>query len=196
VASWSIQPFGHNTPTLHTNRQDIQRSDCIGRTVLQTVAPKRLRLNYLSNKFLISKTVRIDSLALDDWSVVHHGERGSRRRNLSEKGEERRRRRRHLWDEELWRRRVVNHGGTACFLVSGRRLFTTSSCSCSARLKLRRESFADFIAIARRRRQPAVTTNGRRRCVRAVSLESPEGCDGVRMPRISLHRQSTIQLRF
>ena len=50
VSSWSIQPFGHNTPTLQTeqrgqiaqdrqtDRQTGQRSDSIGRTVLQTVA--------------------------------------------------------------------------------------------------------------------------------------------------------------
>jgi len=39
---WSVQPFGHNTPTLQTgqDRQDRQRSDSIGRTVLQTVARK------------------------------------------------------------------------------------------------------------------------------------------------------------
>jgi len=37
VASWSIQLFGHNTPMLHT---DKQRSEIMGWTVLQTVAPK------------------------------------------------------------------------------------------------------------------------------------------------------------
>jgi len=35
-SSWSIQPFGHNTPTLQTDRQtDRQRTDSIGRTVYQ-----------------------------------------------------------------------------------------------------------------------------------------------------------------
>ena len=38
VASWSIQPFGHNTPRLQTDRQDRQRSDSIGQTVLRKVA--------------------------------------------------------------------------------------------------------------------------------------------------------------
>jgi len=43
VASSSIQPFGQNTPTSQTgqtgpDRQDRQRSDSVGRTVLQTVA--------------------------------------------------------------------------------------------------------------------------------------------------------------
>ena len=43
VSSWSIQPFGHSAPTSQTDRQDRtdrQRSDSIGRTVLQTVAQK------------------------------------------------------------------------------------------------------------------------------------------------------------
>ena len=53
VSSWSIQPFGHSTPTLHTDRTDrtdrtdvqdrqtgqrSESSDGIGWTVLQTVA--------------------------------------------------------------------------------------------------------------------------------------------------------------
>ena len=33
----SIRPFGHNVPTLQTNRQCRQLSESIGRTVLQTV---------------------------------------------------------------------------------------------------------------------------------------------------------------
>ena len=41
VSSWSIQPFGHSTPTSQTG-QDRQRSDSTGRTVLQTVAQKRI----------------------------------------------------------------------------------------------------------------------------------------------------------
>jgi len=39
VASGSIQPFGHNTPTLQTDRQ---RSYSIGRIVLEIVAQKLL----------------------------------------------------------------------------------------------------------------------------------------------------------
>jgi len=39
VSFWSIQPIGHNTPTLQTG-QTGQRSDSIGRTVLQTVIQK------------------------------------------------------------------------------------------------------------------------------------------------------------
>jgi len=44
VSSWSIQPFGHNTPTSQTGQTDRQdgtdrqRCDSIGQTVLQTVA--------------------------------------------------------------------------------------------------------------------------------------------------------------
>ena len=41
VSSWSVQPFGHNTPTPQTG-QTGQRTDSIGRTVLQTVAQKPL----------------------------------------------------------------------------------------------------------------------------------------------------------
>ena len=45
VSSCSIQPFGYNIPTSQTDRTDRhdrigQRSDGIGRTVLQTVAQK------------------------------------------------------------------------------------------------------------------------------------------------------------
>ena len=38
VSSWSIQPFGHSAQTLQRDRTDRQRSDSIGRTVLQAVA--------------------------------------------------------------------------------------------------------------------------------------------------------------
>jgi len=44
VSSWSVQPFGHSTPTLQTGHERTyrtgQRSNSIGRTVLQTVAQK------------------------------------------------------------------------------------------------------------------------------------------------------------
>jgi len=40
IASWSIQPFGHNILTLQTHRQDRQQSHSIGQTVLQMVAQK------------------------------------------------------------------------------------------------------------------------------------------------------------
>ena len=45
VSSWSIQPFGHNTATSQTDRQTGQRSDSIGRTVVQTVALKPRQLS-------------------------------------------------------------------------------------------------------------------------------------------------------
>jgi len=50
-APFSIQQFGHDTPTLQTDGQDRtgQRSDSIGRTVLQTVTQKAPR--YLQNRF-------------------------------------------------------------------------------------------------------------------------------------------------
>jgi len=44
-SSWSIQPFGYNTPTSQTDRQwdrqTGQRTDSIGRTILQTVTQKK-----------------------------------------------------------------------------------------------------------------------------------------------------------
>jgi len=40
VASGPVKPFGHSIPTLQTDRTDRQRTDSIGRTVLQTVAQK------------------------------------------------------------------------------------------------------------------------------------------------------------
>jgi len=45
IFNCSIQPFGHSTPTSQTGQTgqtDRQRSDSIGRTVLQTVAQQRL----------------------------------------------------------------------------------------------------------------------------------------------------------
>jgi len=50
VSSWSVQPFGHSAWTSQTDRQtgqtDRQRTDSIGRTVLQTVAQKSPILTY------------------------------------------------------------------------------------------------------------------------------------------------------
>jgi len=46
VSSWSVQPFGHNTPKLETAGQTDRTGqwfDSIGRTVLQTVAQKHRR---------------------------------------------------------------------------------------------------------------------------------------------------------
>ena len=53
VASYSIQPFGHNGhgPTRHQRyrQTDRQRSHSIGRNVLQTVAHKRFAVSILRN---------------------------------------------------------------------------------------------------------------------------------------------------
>ena len=48
VSSWSVQPFGHSARTSQTgqDRTDRQRTDSIGRTVLQTVAQKLLMCAY------------------------------------------------------------------------------------------------------------------------------------------------------
>ena len=40
VAFWSIQPFGHNTPTLQTGQTDRQRYDSTGRTVYTNGRPR------------------------------------------------------------------------------------------------------------------------------------------------------------
>jgi len=60
VSSLSVQPFGHNTPTSQTGQteQDRQRSDSIGRTVLQTVAQNyRILMPFLAVKFNESSAV-------------------------------------------------------------------------------------------------------------------------------------------
>ena len=46
VSSWSIQPFGHNTLTLQTDRTDRQWSDSIGQTILQNGCPKTNRSDF------------------------------------------------------------------------------------------------------------------------------------------------------
>ena len=70
VASWSIEPFGHNTPTSQTDRQtgqDRQRSDSIGRIVLQT-SPKIKKHELLV--FLNYNVCRyIEWYALQWWSL-------------------------------------------------------------------------------------------------------------------------------
>jgi len=42
VSFWSIQPFGHNTPTSQTDRTG-QRSNSTGQTILQMVAQKPIK---------------------------------------------------------------------------------------------------------------------------------------------------------
>ena len=55
VSSSSVQPFGHNIPTLQTDRTDRsgqtdrQRSDRIGRTALQTVVQQQSCYNNFKN---------------------------------------------------------------------------------------------------------------------------------------------------
>jgi len=66
VSSWSVQPFGHSARTSQTGQtgQDRQRTDSLGRTVLQTVAQKRFRFT------LCYETVVCLSVAL----VYNHGQ--------------------------------------------------------------------------------------------------------------------------
>jgi len=51
VSSWSIQPFGHNTPTSQTDRQQIDSTE---RTVLQTVAQTLDTHARLTQRFSLS----------------------------------------------------------------------------------------------------------------------------------------------
>ena len=84
VSSWSVQPFGHNTPTLQTCQTDRtglqpdrQRSDSIGRTVLQTVAQKRMqalgwRVTFCANMDSIDGgMVILHVLQLCRWKFSH-----------------------------------------------------------------------------------------------------------------------------
>jgi len=59
VSSWSIQPFGHNTPTSQTGQtgQDRQWSDSIGRTVLQTVTQNKGLTSKFHKKFCVFRSV-------------------------------------------------------------------------------------------------------------------------------------------
>jgi len=52
VSCWSILPFCHNTATSQTGQTDRQRTDRIGRTILQTVNQKWITKKYLS--FILS----------------------------------------------------------------------------------------------------------------------------------------------
>ena len=69
VSSWSIQPFVHNTPTLQTDRgqtgrtgQDRQRSDRLGRTVLQTVKKKQFcQPMHMDDENLINLSTKVNS---------------------------------------------------------------------------------------------------------------------------------------
>jgi len=62
VSSWSMKPFGHNAQTLQTDRtrQNRQRSDSIGRTVLQT--PK-------NDGAYIVHILRVRSVQFSSWGL-------------------------------------------------------------------------------------------------------------------------------
>ena len=78
VSSWSIQSFGHSAPMSQTDRQVRQRSDSIGRTVLQTVAQKlgnetcmknsghRLTLS-LNQRPIQSATQPVNDQSINGW---------------------------------------------------------------------------------------------------------------------------------
>jgi len=76
VASWSIRPFGHNTPTLETDWQtdktdiqDRQRSHSIERNVLQTVARKSQVQT--SRDFLCVLPVAVARSSSDDTGICY-----------------------------------------------------------------------------------------------------------------------------
>ena len=59
VSSWCVQAFGHSARTSQTDRQadrSGRRSDSVGRTVLQTVAPKSEILHFVHVKHASSVT--------------------------------------------------------------------------------------------------------------------------------------------
>jgi len=69
VSSWSIEPFGHNTPTLQTgqtrqDRTDRKQSDSTGRTALQTVAQKILEdcSGDLTHSGYMCRKIRVEHL--------------------------------------------------------------------------------------------------------------------------------------
>ena len=55
VSSWSIQPFGHSAPTSQTGQtgQDRQRSNSIGRTVLQRYT---MKLQHVTSHVFVETT--------------------------------------------------------------------------------------------------------------------------------------------
>jgi len=72
MASWSIQPFRHNTPTSQTDRTDRtirQRSDSIRRTALQTVAQLQANIGEVVEKPLY-KCISEGLMNLAVW--YHH----------------------------------------------------------------------------------------------------------------------------
>jgi len=65
VASWSIQPFGHNTPTSQTDKQGRQWPDSIERTVLETVAQKPVFQSEVISSYTVFR-----SLMVSTWAMV------------------------------------------------------------------------------------------------------------------------------
>jgi len=70
-----MQPFGHNTPTLQTDGQDRQRSDSIGRTVLQTVAQKCCENSAVTHGNTETTTSSPPSEELNDHAVKRRADR-------------------------------------------------------------------------------------------------------------------------
>jgi len=79
ASSWSVQPFGHSARTSQTDRQtgqtDRQRTDSIGRTVLQTVAQKLTETYWLSWDFSIFDNNDLSPVSVFD-KFVFESEKG------------------------------------------------------------------------------------------------------------------------
>jgi len=80
VSSWSVQPFGHSARTSQTDwtgqdRTHRQRSDSIGRTVLQTVEQKfNFRRPYITRDFSSLKLFPLVTCTLALYNVgATHG---------------------------------------------------------------------------------------------------------------------------
>jgi len=66
-----MQPFGQNTPTSQTDRTDRQRSDSIGRTVLQTVAQKQHDRRNLVCSFMLRVNF-VHRQIVTGWTIILH----------------------------------------------------------------------------------------------------------------------------
>jgi len=112
VASWSIQPFGHNTPRLQTDRQDRQRSDSIGQTVLRKVAQYFLA---------VAVKLTVNQRRRRHWAAdsIYTEEQQYRKSSVANN-----------WQSDGWCHKTVGAGRTECLsTVADRRLGRADSSS-------------------------------------------------------------------
>ena len=80
VSSWSVQPYGHSAPTLQTDRQTGQRSDSIGRIVLQMVAQKvQEKKTIIGTRYFIWLPVvnTVGVMVSNNWQLAWHSHSSS-----------------------------------------------------------------------------------------------------------------------